>query len=140
MSQLLFLAGLGRSGTTALTELFDAHPGIAIGMERYKHVLYEPEGPGLTPDHFTRERFFDFSDDLTNIRPDVHQRWHDFYAGLEEKWETTAYVGDKITHLRLPRLWDCLPDARFVCIIRDVRSVAASWEARATNPADTAWS
>lgn len=140
MAQPLFLAGLGRSGTTALTELFDAHPRIAIGMERYKLVSRKPDEQGMTPELFTRERFFDFSDGLTNITPDEHPRWRDFYAALEAKWDDAAYVGDKITHVRMNPIWEGLPDARFVCIVRDVRSVAASWDRRAANPDDKAWS
>ncbi|MCD4524761.1 sulfotransferase [Nocardioides sp. cx-173] len=139
MPRPLFLAGLGRSGTTALTELFDSHPKVAIGMERYK-VLVGLEMKGtLTPDHFTRERFFDFSDGLTNIRPDVHPRWHDLYEALDRKWDHAEYVGDKLTHLRIRPILESLPDARFLCIIRDVRDVAASWDRRARNEADPAW-
>ena len=33
--------------------------------------------------------------------------------------------------IRLQHVWETLPDARFVCIVRDLEPVAASWEARA---------
>lgn len=130
----LFLAGLGRSGTSALADLMVAHPAIAVGMERYKFAARE--GRELTPELFEREAFFDFSDGLTNITPASNARWASYYAGLEAKWDGVSYVGDKITHLGLGGIWQTLPDARFVCIIRNVFDVAASWQVRSDNPAD----
>jgi hypothetical protein len=137
--QILFLAGLARSGTTALAQLFDAHPRVAVGMERFKRAGQLPGSTPLGPQHFTRERFFDFSDGLTNVTPDASPRWRSLYDGLEAKWDGATYVGDKLTHVRLGRLQEVFPEARFVCIVRDVRSVAASWQKRAANTADVHW-
>ena len=44
---LLFVAGLGRSGTTALMEVLVAHDDIAMGVERYKR-LYPRDGEPVT--------------------------------------------------------------------------------------------
>jgi hypothetical protein len=41
--------------------------------------------------------------------------------------------------IRLQHVWETLPDARFVCIVRDLEPVAASWEARAQDPDDHGW-
>lgn len=106
-------------------------------MERFKFAYPED---GVRPSSFTRERFFDFSDGLTNIRPDVHERWAAYYRRLEEKWDDLAYVGDKITQIGIQRLWRTIPEAKFVCIVRDVEAVAASWDRRARNETDRAWS
>ncbi len=135
----LFIAGLGRSGTTALTRILTAHPAVAIGMERYKFRFRADSDRPLTREDFTRERFFDFTDGATNLTPDADPRWQAHYAALEAGFDDARYVGDKFTHTRLREVWETLNDALFVCIIRDLDPVAASWQARADNPADTGW-
>ena len=42
-SNLLFLAGLGRSGTTALLQVFASHAEVALGVERYKRLYPRDE-------------------------------------------------------------------------------------------------
>jgi Sulfotransferase family len=137
-ARLLFVLGLGRSGTTPLTELFSAHPEIALGMERYKR-LYGRRNVRIEPDLFERDRFFDFSDGLTNITPDVHERWANYYAQIEARWDSASYVGDKITQAVMQRIWRSLPDAKFICIVRDIEQVAASWDVRAKRASDVNW-
>ena len=133
----LFIMGLGRSGTTALVETFCAHPRVALGIERYKRWTPEFE---LTPAHFTAARFFDFSDGLTNIVPESDARWREHYERMAAKWEGAAYVGDKLTRIRARRIWATLPDARFVFVVRDIASVAHSWQVRARDDEDSGWS
>jgi hypothetical protein len=135
---LLFLAGLGRSGTTALMEVFAAHHEVALGVERYKR-LYPRDDEPVTADLFTEERFFDFSDGLTNLTPQAAPEWAPHYEAMRAKWASATYVGDKMVAIRLQHVWETLPDARFVCIVRDLEPVAASWEARAKNPDDLGW-
>jgi hypothetical protein len=137
--QLLFLAGLGRSGTTALLEVFSAHPGIALGVERFKR-LYPRDDQPVTADLFDEPRFFDFADGLTNLTPDQAPEWAPHYQAMRAKWASARYVGDKMVAIRLQHVWETLPDARFVCIVRDLEPVAASWEARAKDPDDVGWS
>lgn len=136
--QHLFVAGLGRSGTTALTEVLASHPRIVLGMERYKRLWGRRIGE-LTADHFTRERMLDFSDDLTNVVPAVDPRWGVYYDAMAKKWDQAAFVGDKFTRVQMGRVWQNIPDARFLCIVRDIHEVATSWEKRATNEADRGW-
>jgi hypothetical protein len=136
--QLLFLAGLGRSGTTALVEVFSAHPEIALGMERYKW-LYPRDDVPVTSALFEESRFFDFGDGLTNVAPSTAPEWTPYYDAMRAKWATARYVGDKMVATRLQHVWETLPDARFVCIVRDLEPVAASWQARAHDPEDTGW-
>ena len=137
--RVLFLAGLGRSGTTALTSVFSAQPEIVLGVERYKWLYLRNDVP-ITPELFTPERFFDFDDDSTNITPAAGDAWAEHYERMRGRWDTATYVGDKMVTIRAQRIWETLPDARFIFIVRDATQVAASWDARAGNPQDTAWS
>lgn len=137
MSQVLFVAGLARSGTTALHRVLDAHPDVALGIERYKR-LWGGRIRDIDEGAFSRERFFDWSDDLTNITPDLPWAARQV-ATLDAKWDTARYRGDKMTTVRAQRLWQTIPEARFVFVVRDVAEVAASWERRARNEADAGW-
>lgn len=139
MSDLLFVAGLGRSGTTALMEALVAHEDVALGVERFKR-LYPRDDEPVTASLFAEDRFFDFSDDLTNLTPEQSPEWAAHYAAMRAKWAGARYVGDKMVAIRLQHVWETLPDARFVCIVRDLEPVAASWDARAKDPADAGWS
>lgn len=139
MSELLFLAGMGRSGTTALLEVISAHPQVALGVERYKR-LYPRDDQPVTAELFDEGRFFDFGDGLTNLTPDQAPEWAPHYEAMRAKWAGARYVGDKMVAIRLQHVWETLPEARFVCIVRDLEPVAASWEARASNPDDLGWS
>jgi hypothetical protein len=136
--EMLFVVGLGRSGTGAITRLLSEHPDVAVGLERFKFFMRDPEFR-LSREYFTHERFFDFEDGGTNISPLVDDRWTEYYDNLEAKWDDARYVGDKMTNLRFPVIWDNMPAARVVCIVRDIREVAASWNVRATNPNDKGW-
>jgi Sulfotransferase family len=135
--ELLFLVGPGRSGTSALTEVMNGHPELAIGMERYKR-LWRGRINELTPAHFTREVFFDFDDGLTNITPS-RPEWVRYYEELDAKFDTARYVGDKMTSIRIRQMLHNLPEAKFICIVRHIRPLAYSWHARATNPDDVNW-
>lgn len=136
--RLLFLAGLARSGTTALLHVVNAHPDVVVGMERYKRVV-SGGIDRLTPELFTRERFFDFSDGETNQDPEEAARWGVDYAALEAKWDHATYVGDKMTTVRFDRVHEKLPEARFVFIVRDIDQVASSWDRRAQDSSDRHW-
>ncbi len=136
--QLLFVAGLGRSGTTALMEVLVAHQDVALGVERYKRLYPRDEEP-VTAGLFEERRFFDFSDGLTNLTPADAPEWAPHYEAMRSKWGRARYVSDKMAANRLQHVWETLPDARFVCIVRDLEPVAASWEARAQDPDDAGW-
>jgi hypothetical protein len=138
VSDLLFVAGLGRSGTTALMEVLVAHAEVALGVERYKR-LYPRDDEPVTAALFEERRFFDFSDGLTNLTPEQAPEWAPHYAAMRAKWSRARYVGDKMVAIRLQHVWETLPEARFVCIVRDLEPVAASWEARARDPDDRGW-
>lgn len=136
--RVLLLAGLGRSGTTALFNVFSDHPQIVLGLERYKR-LYRQDA-AISRELFTEDRFFDFSDGATNVTPDAREAWATHYGKMRDRWSSATYVGDKLVTIRAQRIWETLPDARFVFIVREVHEVAASWDARARNSQDTEWS
>ncbi len=138
--KLLFAVGLGRSGTTALWEVLSAHGRIVMGCERYKMLWNRHDIRSLTAEHYRdRERFFDFDDGLTNITPAAAPRWANHYAAMEQRFDRAAYVGDKMTAIRIGTMSRTLPDPHFVAIVRDIWETAASWEIRARNPNDPGW-
>ena len=136
--RLLFLAGLARSGTTALLQVMNAHPEVVIGVERYKR-LFSSEMVELSVELFTPERFFDFSDGFTDHGPEEAARSGVDYPALQATWDRASYVGDKMTAIRFERVHELLPDARFVFIVRDIDQVALSWDRRAQDAADPHW-
>lgn len=136
--RICFVTGVGRSGTTAMVDLLNAHPQICLGMERYK-FKYLRAGAFDAGD-FAPERFFDFRAGDTNLLPKTQGRWRGVYEGLAEKYATAQLVGDKIPHLfaRFEAAGAVFPQARWIYMLRDIDAVAASWNARARNPGD-AW-
>jgi len=139
MSQTpLFVAGLARSGTTALTHLLGEHSEIALAMERFKKLWLRQDFT-LSRDMLARERILDFSDGYTNIVPADGPHWVEYYDRMGAKWDRARYVGDKMTRVRIQRIWATMEDARFVCVVRDVESVAHSWQSRAEDPGVRAW-
>ena len=130
----LFVCGIGRSGTTALTQLLNCHPEIALGIERYKR-LYNDAGD-IGPALFEPGRFFRWSEAETNIDPAIVGD----QAAFAEKLATARYVGDKFPHLinRTELLDRRFPQPLVLAIFRDPYRVAASWKARAEN-ADDRW-
>lgn len=131
---LLYIVGVGRSGTTALAELLNHHPLACVGIERYKKQVRQ-----LTPQHFEKSYFFEFSEDQTNIIPKPGSSMARRYELMRAKWDTAQIVGDKvpnafksIDHLR--KVW---PGIRVIFCLRHIDGVANSWNARAANPKDT---
>lgn len=132
-----FVYGLSRTGTTALVDTLNWHPQIAIGMERFKRLWVQERINELGPVLFERERFFDFSDDLTNITPASGPKWQRFYGALAAKWDTAGWVGDKMIQPFFDETLAAFPRGKIVCIVRDPFDTAHSWQQRADNPHDS---
>lgn len=131
----LFIVGCPRSGTTLLQHIMIAHPDVAIGLERYNLKVFAHKA--LRAD-FEKERFFAIEPgDTWYNRLDV---FADEYKSILDKFETAKYHGDKIPrgYQHYPYLMRIFKDTRFLFMIRDIYSVAASYEVRRA-AADT-WS
>lgn len=136
-----FVVGVGRSGTTLLRLMLDAHPQLAIPPEtHFVPTVIERGREGATADELVAE--------ITGARG-----WNDFGVGLGPLRERVAALdradpagvlraffglyaqrhgkprwGDKtpIYVKRMRTIAGALPEARFVHLIRDGRDVALS--------------
>jgi len=132
----LIVSGVARSGTTALAELLNAHPQIGVGIERYK-FRYLRENT-YDPGFFGRDRFFDFQSGDTNLRPAERPAWAPVYDAIAAKWDTARVIGDKVPDLTpvLEDFLDAQPGTRCLYILRNLKDVGLSWQARADKPRD----
>lgn len=127
---ILFVAGPGRSGTTAFAQYLNRHPGILVCRERYKFIPKE-----ITPGLFAFDRILDHREGETNQPRGYH-------AGLlaKKEPEKLEWIGDKnpgyVNDFRT--LHTNNPGARFVVMHRPAEEVAESYDARSKNP-DDAW-
>ncbi len=132
----LFVCGCPRSGTTALVELLNSHHSFAIGMERYKYYANRKNINRINQDSFTSDFFFDLKNNQTNIQ------WKYFYNRLRDKYQSKVkYLGDKYPHYYrfYNRINQNLTQVKWIFIVRDITSIAKSYNARAADPNDT-WS
>lgn len=137
-----FVVGVGRSGTTLLRLMLDAHPDLAVPPETsfIPDLIAAARTDGATAD--------DLAEVLTS-----HRRWGDFGLEIDEltaRWRSLPALkpggvvrafyelyaeqrqkprwGDKTPgytrHIR--RISKVLPEARFIHLIRDGRDVANS--------------
>ncbi len=147
-----FVVGVGRSGTTLLRMMLDAHPDLAVPWET--HFLRDVRRLGL-----------EGANDLETFRSTVveHASWADFHIDADvferslkalpqfscaeglrtfyrlytEKFGKSRW-GDKTPpHDSLMKeLSDLLPEARFIHLIRDGRDVALSYRGKWFGPGD----
>lgn len=133
----LIVTGVARSGTTALGELLNAHEGICLGIERFKFQYLRAHN--YSADLFARARFFDFREEDTNLIPALRPAWKPTYDRIAQKWDGAQVVGDKVPDL-MPILGDFMaenPDFRYIVILRNLKDVGLSWQARADRPRDS---
>ena len=149
-----FVVGVGRSGTTLLRLMLDAHPELAIGPEtQFVPELIDLAREGASTDELVdamraARTWADFDLDADTLRERagggdlaaVLRAFYGLYADTRGKprWgeKTPGYVR------RMQPIGELLSEARFVHLIRDGRDVALSRRARgmgASKPmADTA--
>lgn len=130
----LIVSGVARSGTRILAELLNSHEDIVLGLERFKYQFLMHGNFGA--DLFGKERFFDFRKEDTNLRPAVRPQWCGTYEQIGAKWDHARVVGDTVQDLT-PVLRDFIaanPDCRHIHLLRNLKDVALSWQARADHP------
>lgn len=130
----LFAFGCPRSGTTALGQILNRHPSIALGIERFKHIAMGRRSAEFLPELFEPARFLDIRPDDTNT-----VRQNDHLAQKFASGRPIRMIGDKIPRLyhRIDQLRAGFAEAQFVVIFRDPLDVALSWQARADSPRDS---
>ncbi len=144
-----FIVGVGRSGTTLLRLMLDAHPDMAIPPETYfvpsliRTARRERPAPAesllhaiTTDDH---HRWGDFGLEERELlgrleaieKPVPGQALRAFYELYAEKHGATRW-GDKtpLYLKRMDRIHSALPEASFIHMIRDGRDVALSYSKR----------
>ncbi len=127
---ILFVAGPGRSGTTAFADYLNQHPRVLVCRERYKFLQ-----PEITPELFSFERILSYEEGETNLPKSYHEK---LLAGKDA--DELAWIGDKTpSYVRnLGKLHKNNPGSRFIVLYRPIEEVAESYDARSKNPED-AW-
>jgi hypothetical protein len=143
-----FVVGVGRSGTTLLRMMLDAHPELAIPPETHfvnpfiqisGRLRFNPEVACRAIVHDQRRRWGDFgleADDLIarfrEIEPfNTSDALRGFYALYASKHGKPRW-GDKTPDYvrKMKKIQRTLPEARFVHVIRDGRDAGLSQNAR----------
>lgn len=134
----LFLSGIQRSGTTALTNVMNHHEQICICVERYKKLMHFERHKMFVPELFALDNLLDFSKGYTNLDPSHSDRFKGFYNDLEANYENLVYIGDKVpnNYPFIPYVHEVFPGARTIFIVRNLHDTACSWQARADREGD----
>lgn len=141
-----FFVGCGRSGTTMVRAIFNAHPALAVPSEswfiptlarRARRYAGPPVRGDLLAADLAADSWFqrwelppgDVAAALAETQPDdlaaALRRVFALYADREGKPRYADKTPGYVTNLRL--LGELFPEARFVHIIRDGRDVATSF-------------
>jgi sulfotransferase family protein len=123
----IFLGGEGRSGTTLLRVMLDAHSAISCGPET--HFLVD-EKLRRYHHHFRgtwwkRAAGYGYTtSDMDDMVRDFVRSWFETYMRRRGKRRWADKTPQTI-HV-LPYMWELFPTAKFVHLIRDGRDVACS--------------
>ena len=126
----MFITGPGRSGTTALTDYLNVHPGILVCRERYKFVI-----PEIRPSFFGPEKVLGDRKGETSMPV-----WVDDGLFEEKDLRGLKWIGDKNPGYarNMALLLKNNPGARFIVTYRPIEEVAESYEEVARDPSG-AW-
>lgn len=148
-----FIVGVGRSGTTLLMSMLDAHPEIAMPPESkflQKYVLPNRKIiPKKALDILKKDQFLNmFPFDVIEyfnllFKNEKYFSWEKAYLCLLDKYrfqQNKKYIGDKDPKLieHLPSIYNLFPKTKILHIIRDPRDVFLSRQ-RAGWSKDKSW-
>ncbi len=127
-----FVLGCPRSGTTALTQLLNRHPAVAIGTERFSGPARRRE---LTPAHYAPERFGRFEEGDTHHMGERQDR---VQTAVLNRIATAPVIGDKLPQLigKVDQL-RAFPEPKLIFVLRNPFSVAESHDRRAARKRQT---
>lgn len=126
---LCFVTGCPRSGTTAMVQLLNCHPDLAITNERYFSAIKQAD---FGRAYFARERLDRF--EQGDGYPHALKAAETLRA--LDKVETAQVIGDKVPHVKL--VMDAakrIGRAKVIALLRDPVSVLLSFDARARRSA-----
>ncbi len=143
-----FVVGVGRSGTTLLRMMLDAHPELAMPPETHfvpqfiqssGRLRFSPKLAVKTIVEDENRRWNDFGLDADELRTeferletfntaDVLRTFYRLYASRHGKTRWGDKTPDYVRKMK--KIQNTLPEARFIHVIRDGRDVALSHNAR----------
>lgn len=147
IERAFFIVGCPRSGTTLLQQMLDAHPEVAVAPETHFMRLFwnaRDEYGDLAEDHNYQQlvdqiiALPEFLEMELNAQDFSEAAWHikrnyaaifQLLLGMFANRRGVNIVGEKTPNhvLYMPDIQKLFPDARFVHIVRDPRSVVNSW-------------
>lgn len=133
---IIYLTGVGRSGTTMLQSMLYAHSKINFSVETHffkRHILPYMKGKKLTPEDLKSDSYFnrlpeEKKERLLAVQADSLDDLRSMFRRIMGGDEELAYLGDKDTeYVRyFTHLKKLFPEAYMIHIIRDPRDVVAS--------------
>lgn len=151
---LFFIVGVGRSGTTLLMSMLNAHPEIGTPPETHfvtSHMLGRPRvslsncRAALERDPRIGRLGLDMSEILDAVAVEGTVAWRDVYFRILQDWKVVhgvRLVGEKAPKYVqfLPKLQTVAPRSRVIHLIRDPRAVFLSRRKAAWSAGRPDWS
>lgn len=138
-----FLFCCERAGSSASVRLLHGHPQVIMGQERYRLLCRRVligRPLEVSPAHFRPERFFEFRETDTTVRPPRLIRHYEI-ARKRVASGSARIIGDKILppdRRIVPQLLEKFPAAKCLMLWRDPFDVAASFT-RLANDQRNSW-
>lgn len=133
---LVFATGFDKSGTTWLMDILNLHPDITcrgsgqiFNLDKGIHFLSSEGGYKSFVKDIVGARWFGMGGKVWFDEEAVVANFRDFVAASFERFNVkkSKYVGDKSTVQDVALIRKLYPNAKIICMIRDVRDVAVSF-------------